>query len=1090
MEEQRGRHTTRQARGTEKITKRKYEEKKRCGANGTGKDRLKVLYQNGGNKKNTFEYIEQIEKLLNNTRPHVFFMSECRLDEKTKEALEHTHGFSTEEMGPGERIWAAVRNTVPYKRRRDYEVDGFTSIALEFGTGNTKYLVIGVYREFNRTQEQHGRSGERQRARWTKFVDKMNEILTNTKLEVHLMGDFNLATEKWPQLGCTDKKWPHIPLVNEMYDKLINGAGLSLTTPDGITWTNADGTRSSTLDLHFTNNPAKVKTVKTSPEFESDHLSLVMERSESDQLGATKCTKRPWSKVDYIWVEENYREWWMKNVATELSQNLDPEEVAQRLTCALTVMMDSKYPVKSFMIKPNYAPYLNQKMGVLRKEKRRLWVLYKKTGSMEIYKEMRTVTNRLRRITSKARKRYFGRAMQDYRDSEKLWKFAKIQVGWKQDGTPAMVIKDGIRITDPKEVADAVNDELMKKIRDILDHLPPSGVDPLDYTRSFLAGREIPEVEITRSVDEAEVAAAIDHLNITDAAGHDHLTTRLVKSMKSVLTPVLTHLINLCFDQDKMPVLWKLAKISPLFKGGDKFNARNYRPVAVLPALSKVIERVVFSRLQSHLEEHRLLADSQNAYRQKRSVTTAMLQLYDNILAKQDEGIDSACVFLDCSAAFDTIQHSVLLDKLKLYGVGPKSMRWFEDYLKDRAQFVSIGGVSSEIRKIIDGTFQGSLGGPWCFLIIINDIVILGRQMGYTIYIYADDCCLRVDLTGDIAKDQEKLDNIMRDIVQYMNSQKLKFNFGKTEFVVTAPARHDAYKDLVLNFDNKIITQKLHAKLLGLQVSWNLTHDWYVFQKPDNLLAQLSKRMYVLERLANKCPKKCLKNLAHGLIFSKLTFGIQYWSRPMKEEIWNKIQVLVNRAARVVLKIKPLQMHVLDMYRILDWLPVDSLVEYHDMSLFWSIKHYRTPANLGEKVESASERLERESSQYTHSERGGMERVVTRSITQQSINRSQENDSRNSLRAGSFIPRMIRRFNELDPEERSITEAGTMSEEQRWKEHKRNVRNKIQWKRLGTPENWPENRADALLDRGDEIYGLGIDSSTTDSDSEPGPATT
>ena len=85
-----------------------------------------------------------------------------------------------------------------------------------------------------------------------------------------------------------------------------------------------------------------------------------------------------------------------------------------------------------------------------------------------------------------------------------------------------------------------------------------------------------------------------------------------------------------------------------------------------------------------------------------------MLQLYDDILAKQDEGVDSACVFLDCSAAFDTIQHSVLLDKLKLYGVGPKSMRWFEDYLKDRSQYVSIGGVSSEIRKIIDGTFQGS----------------------------------------------------------------------------------------------------------------------------------------------------------------------------------------------------------------------------------------------------------------------------------------------------------------------------------------------------------------------------------------------
>ena len=147
------------------------------------------------------------------------------------------------------------------------------------------------------------------------------------------------------------------------------------------------------------------------------------------------------------------------------------------------------------------------------------------------------------------------------------------------------------------------------------------------------------------------------------------------------------------------------------------------------------------------------------------------------MLQKQDEGIDSTCVFLDCSAAFDTIQHSVLMEKLKLYGASAKSMAWFKDYLTDRAQYVSSCGTRSEIVKILDGCFQGSLGGPWCFLIIINDIVILGRRGGYTIYIYADDNCLRVDLSGDIRQDQAKLDEIMKDIVQYMNSQKLKFNF-------------------------------------------------------------------------------------------------------------------------------------------------------------------------------------------------------------------------------------------------------------------------------------------------------------------------
>ena len=368
MAEQQRNDTEKQSDQTEKATRRQYEEKRRYGANGTGKDRLKVLFQNGGNKKNTFEYIGIVENLLNRVRPHVFFMCENLLDEKTKDRLENVHGYVTEELGKGERIWAAIRTTVPYKRRKDCEVPGFTSIALEFGSGNSKYLIVGVYREFKRIEDgRAGRSGTFQRARWTRFMDKMNQIITSSNMEVHMMGDFNLNTQKWPQLGSKDRKWPHIPLVNEMFEKLINGAGMSLTEPDGITWANTDGTRASILDLHFTNDPRKVKSVTTSPEYEGDHQSLVMVRAEADQLGSATATKRPWNKVDYIWVEENYKEWWAGNVLRELSAIQDPEEVAQRFTCALTVMMDAKYPIKSIKIKPNYAPYVDKKMGELRK---------------------------------------------------------------------------------------------------------------------------------------------------------------------------------------------------------------------------------------------------------------------------------------------------------------------------------------------------------------------------------------------------------------------------------------------------------------------------------------------------------------------------------------------------------------------------------------------------------------------------------------------------------------------------------------------------------------------------------------------------
>ena len=324
-------------------------------------------------------------------------------------------------------------------------------------------------------------------------------------------------------------------------------------------------------------------------------------------------------------------------------------------------------------------------------------------------------------------------------------------------------------------------------------------------------------------------------LRSTDAAGHDELTTRLIKFMAEPLACVMTHLVNLSFEKVKFPDVFKLAKISPLFKKGDKFDAKNYRPVAVLPAMSKVKEKIVITRLKTHLEKNRLLADTQNAYREKRSVTTAMLQLHDEILKKQDENVDSACVFLDCSAAFDTISHRVLLGKLRLYGVDEQSLRWVTSYLAGRAQFVSIGGKRSDIRKILDGAFQGSIGGPWCFLLMINDIVVLGKAGSYTIYIYADDSCLRVDLSGNIEADQRLLDEIMKDVVKYMNSQKLKFNFGKSEFVI----------NFLLNFSGNIVKQQLHARLLGLQVSWDLTHTWYVNEMKNCLLSSLNKRLFI-----------------------------------------------------------------------------------------------------------------------------------------------------------------------------------------------------------------------------------------------------
>ena len=152
---------------------------------------------------------------------------------------------------------------------------------------------------------------------------------------------------------------------------------------------------------------------------------MIVERIDKSMMESTKVTKRKWNEVDLVWMKECFNEFWYWNVHEEICTIEDPDEIAERLTAILNVMLDSRWPVTSFQIKPNYAPYVNKTMRNLRRQKVNLWKSWKKTNNCETYKQMRMISNKLRIATRKARKRYIGRKMSDYRDSQELWKFAK-----------------------------------------------------------------------------------------------------------------------------------------------------------------------------------------------------------------------------------------------------------------------------------------------------------------------------------------------------------------------------------------------------------------------------------------------------------------------------------------------------------------------------------------------------------------------------------------------------------------------------------------------------------------------------------------
>ena len=187
---------------------------------------------------------------------------------------------------------------------------------------------------------------------------------------------------------------------------------------------------------------------------------------------------------------------------------------------------------------------------------------------------------------------------------------------------------------------------------------------------------------------------------------------------------------------------------------------------------------------------------------------------------------------------------------------------------------------------------------------------------------------------------------------------------------------------------------------------------------------------------------------------------------------------------------RPLDLHVKDLYRVLEWHTCKSLRNYHELLLFWSINHWKKPKNLSLMFERHQERLDRlETVSYVRTERGGYERVVTRSNTQQNIQRSHENASRNSQRAESFVPRMVKKFNSLDQEYKELPAVmihGRHSNEvERFEELKVKLKQMCMWEELGVPSTWPENLQAAMLDRGEEIYGGLNMTSTDDDESEP-----
>ena len=368
----------------------------------------------------------------------------------------------------------------------------------------------------------------------------------------------------------------------------------------------------------------------------------------------------------------------------------------------------------------------------------------------------------------------------------------------------------------------------------------------------------------------AEVCFLLKNINASKATGPDGISARMLKETASAIAPSLTILFNCSISQRCFPACWKLANVVPIPKSiSQKTSPSGYRPISLLPIVSKIFEKHIHLFISDYLAEYHPIACNQWGFQPQRSCTTTLLTTTYDWYGTMDKGKDVLAVFFDFQKAFDSVPHGPLITKLQNTGLHPHLIMWVKSYLTNRSQRVVVNGSESETIDVISGVPQGSVFGPLLFLIYVNDLCAITLSTGSKVTKYADDLVLHMVVDAETAFIglQKDIDNI----VQWSRSNKVKLNKSKCKVMLFSHKRHAMPPVFI---ENEQIEQVYTYKYLGVTITPTLKWDEHI----DQLCLRAKKLLGYLYRIfyRNVQPSS-LCDLFTALIRPILEYASQVW---------------------------------------------------------------------------------------------------------------------------------------------------------------------------------------------------------------------
>ena len=309
---------------------------------------------------------------------------------------------------------------------------------------------------------------------------------------------------------------------------------------------------------------------------------------------------------------------------------IQARQAVHLFTKKLTDILDRLAPVKKFQIQTKYAPWVSEETKVKIKQRDEAQELACMTRSMEdwaVYKMKRNEVTSLLKKEKLSWQKFKLNECEESQDTGKLWKNMLGWLNWSSSSSPTKLLCEGQIVSAPSKLANIQNQYYINKVKKIREELPQPRIDPLATLRKRMQGRAT-SVFTFSPVDPDQVEKIISNLKNSKASGIDELDTYILKLVKKEVVPAVCHILNLSIQSNRFPTKWKIAKVVPLYKGkGCKLDSKNYRPVAILPIMSKVLERAIFLQLINYMDTNEYFNPNHHAYRSFHSTTTAMLQM-------------------------------------------------------------------------------------------------------------------------------------------------------------------------------------------------------------------------------------------------------------------------------------------------------------------------------------------------------------------------------------------------------------------------------------------------------------------------------